>query len=31
VQAAVDPNRPGSAVDGMNRAAVALGFEQFVE
>ena len=30
VQAAVDPNRPGSAVDGMNRAAVALGFEQFV-
>jgi len=26
VRAAVDPNVPGSAVDGMNRAAVALGF-----
>ena len=30
VQSAVDPNVSGSAVDGMNRAAVALGFEQFV-
>jgi iron uptake system component EfeO len=29
VQTAVDPNRAGSAVDGMNRAAAALGFEQF--
>jgi iron uptake system component EfeO len=31
VQAAVDPNVPGSAVDGMNRAAVELGFGQFTE
>jgi iron uptake system component EfeO len=31
VQTAVDPNRPGSAVDGMNQAAKALGFEQFVD
>jgi iron uptake system component EfeO len=31
VQEAVDPNRPGSAVDGMNRAAAELGFEEFVE
>jgi len=30
VQAAVDPNEAGSAVDGMNRAAVELGLE-FVE
>lgn len=29
VQAAVDPNRPGSAVDAMNRVAVLLGFPQF--
>lgn len=31
VQASVDPNVEGSAVDGMNRAAVKLGFEEFVE
>jgi iron uptake system component EfeO len=31
VQTAVDPNRPGSAVDGMNRAASALGFAEFSE
>jgi hypothetical protein len=31
VQASVDPNIEGSAVDGMNRAAVKLGFEEFVE
>lgn len=31
VQNAVDPNVQGSAVDGMNRAAVELGFGQFVE
>jgi iron uptake system component EfeO len=31
VQAAVDPNVPGSAVDGMNRAAEELGFPEFVE
>jgi iron uptake system component EfeO len=31
VQHAVDPNVPGSAVDGMNRAAQALGFNQFAE
>jgi iron uptake system component EfeO len=31
VQNAVDPNIPGSAVDGMNRAAVQLGFPEFVE
>ena len=31
VQGAVDPNVAGSAVDGMNRAAVKLGFEEFVE
>jgi iron uptake system component EfeO len=31
VQAAADPNRPASAVAGMNRAAIALGFEQFVD
>jgi iron uptake system component EfeO len=31
VQASVDPNVEGSAVDGMNRAAVALGFEEFVD
>lgn len=31
VQNATNPNVPGSAVDGMNRAAVALGFPEFVE
>jgi len=31
VQGSVDPNVAGSAVDGMNRAAVKLGFEEFVE
>ncbi|HTQ07817.1 MAG TPA: EfeM/EfeO family lipoprotein [Polyangiaceae bacterium] len=31
VQNAVNPNVQGSAVDGMNRAAVELGFGQFVE
>jgi iron uptake system component EfeO len=31
VQNAVDPNVSGSAVDGMNRAAVELGFPEFVE
>jgi iron uptake system component EfeO len=31
VQTSVDPNIEGSAVDGMNRAAVKLGFEEFVE
>jgi iron uptake system component EfeO len=31
VEAAVDPNIAGSAVDGMNRAAEKLGFAQFVE
>jgi iron uptake system component EfeO len=31
VQTAVDPNVPGSAVDGMNRAAVELGFPELVE
>jgi iron uptake system component EfeO len=31
VQDAVDPNRPGSAVDGMNRAAKELGFPEFAE
>jgi iron uptake system component EfeO len=31
VQDAVDPNVPGSAVDGMNRAAEALGFPELVE
>jgi iron uptake system component EfeO len=31
VQTAVDPNRPGSAVDAMNRAATALGFVGFSE
>ena len=31
VQASVDPNIEGSAVDGMNRAAVKLGFEDFVD
>lgn len=31
VQSAVDPNRPGSAVDGMNRAAKELGFPEFAE
>jgi iron uptake system component EfeO len=31
VHAAVDPNVPGSAVDGMNRAAVELGFVEFVQ
>jgi iron uptake system component EfeO len=31
VQKAVDPNVSGSAVDGMNRAAVELGFPEFVE
>jgi iron uptake system component EfeO len=31
VQGSVDPNVAGSAVDGMNRAAAKLGFEEFVE
>jgi iron uptake system component EfeO len=31
VQEAVDPNVEGSAVDGMNRAAVELGFPEFAE
>ena len=31
VQESVDPNIEGSAVDGMNRAAIKLGFEEFVE
>jgi iron uptake system component EfeO len=31
VQNAVDPNVQGSAVDGMNRAAEALGFSRFAE
>jgi len=31
VQGSVDPNISGSAVDGMNRAAVKLGFEEFVD
>jgi len=31
VQGSVDPNVAGSAVDGMNRAAVKLGFEEFAE
>jgi iron uptake system component EfeO len=31
VQNAVDPNISGSAVDGMNQAAVELGFAEFVE
>jgi len=31
VQASVNPNVEGSAVDGMNRAAVKLGFAEFVE
>ena len=31
VQGSVDPNVEGSAVDGMNRAAIKLGFEEFVE
>jgi iron uptake system component EfeO len=31
VEASVDPNRAGSAVDGMNRAATELGFPQFTE
>jgi len=31
VQGSVDPNVSGSAVDGMNRAAVKLGFEKLVE
>ncbi|HEV8551739.1 MAG TPA: EfeM/EfeO family lipoprotein [Polyangiaceae bacterium] len=31
VQASVDPNIPGSAVDGMSRAAVKLGFAEFTE
>ncbi len=31
VQSAVDPNVQGSAVDGMNRAAEALGFRRFAE
>jgi iron uptake system component EfeO len=31
VQNAVDPNRAGSAVDGMNRAAKELGFPEFAE
>jgi iron uptake system component EfeO len=31
VQGSVDPNVQGSAVDGMNRAAVKLGFEELVD
>jgi iron uptake system component EfeO len=31
VQEAVDPAKPGSVVDGMNKAAKALGFPEFVE
>jgi iron uptake system component EfeO len=31
VQEAVDPNLAGSAVDGMNRAASELGFQEFTE
>jgi iron uptake system component EfeO len=31
VQESVDPAKPGSVVDGMNKAAKALGFPEFVE
>jgi iron uptake system component EfeO len=31
IQSAVDPNEPGSAVEQMNRAALTLGFDEYVE